>query len=39
MSQVTLLDEVSEWNQETCQQELKTVLPKLVISFPEYLFK
>ncbi|XP_039541431.1 uncharacterized protein C1orf112 homolog [Pimephales promelas] len=30
MSQVTLLDEVSEWNQETCQQELKTVLPKLV---------
>lgn len=30
MSQVTLLDEVSQWNQETCQQELKTVLPKLV---------
>uniref|UniRef100_A0A9J8DE39 Fignl1 interacting regulator of recombination and mitosis n=1 Tax=Cyprinus carpio carpio TaxID=630221 RepID=A0A9J8DE39_CYPCA len=30
MSQVTLLDEVSRWNQETCQQELKTVLPKLV---------
>uniref|UniRef100_A0A671P4F8 14 kDa phosphohistidine phosphatase-like n=1 Tax=Sinocyclocheilus anshuiensis TaxID=1608454 RepID=A0A671P4F8_9TELE len=29
MSQVTLLDEVSQWNQETCQQELKTVLPKL----------
>lgn len=30
MSQVTLLDEVSQWNQETCQQELKSVLPKLV---------
>ncbi|XP_067273799.1 FIGNL1-interacting regulator of recombination and mitosis isoform X2 [Pseudorasbora parva] len=30
MSQVTLLGEVSQWNQETCQQELKTVLPKLV---------
>ncbi|XP_043075256.1 uncharacterized protein C1orf112 homolog [Puntigrus tetrazona] len=30
MSQVTLLDEVSQWSIETCQQELKTVLPKLV---------
>ncbi|XP_026088599.1 FIGNL1-interacting regulator of recombination and mitosis isoform X3 [Carassius auratus] len=30
MSQVTLLDEVSRWDQETCQQELKTVLPKLI---------
>ncbi|XP_051955013.1 uncharacterized protein C1orf112 homolog isoform X1 [Xyrauchen texanus] len=30
MSQVTLLDEVSQWNKETCQQELKSVLPKLV---------
>uniref|UniRef100_A0A8C1GJ96 Si:dkey-97o5.1 n=1 Tax=Cyprinus carpio TaxID=7962 RepID=A0A8C1GJ96_CYPCA len=39
MSQVTLLDEVSRWNQETCQQELKTVLPKLVISFPDFLHK
>ncbi|XP_057209428.1 uncharacterized protein C1orf112 homolog isoform X1 [Triplophysa rosa] len=30
MSQVTLLEEVSQWNQETCQQQLKSVLPKLV---------
>ncbi|XP_052391734.1 uncharacterized protein C1orf112 homolog isoform X1 [Carassius gibelio] len=30
MSQVTLLDEVSRWDQETCQQELKTILPKLI---------
>uniref|UniRef100_A0A673JVV5 Uncharacterized protein n=1 Tax=Sinocyclocheilus rhinocerous TaxID=307959 RepID=A0A673JVV5_9TELE len=35
MSQVTLLDEVSQWNQETCQQELKTVLPKLHTSKSE----
>ncbi|TRY98904.1 hypothetical protein DNTS_026560 [Danionella cerebrum] len=35
MSQVTLLDEVSQWNQETCRQELQTVLPKLLISFSE----
>lgn len=30
MSQVTLLEEVSQWSQETCQQQLKSVLPKLV---------
>lgn len=39
MSQVTLLDEVSQWNQETCQQELKSVLPKLVISFTDCIFR
>ncbi|KAA0708492.1 hypothetical protein E1301_Tti005735 [Triplophysa tibetana] len=35
MSQVTLLEEISHWNQETCQQQLKSVLPKLVISFTD----
>ncbi|KAG7230827.1 hypothetical protein INR49_019641, partial [Caranx melampygus] len=28
----SLLDEVVQWNQETCRQELKSVLPKLTIS-------
>uniref|UniRef100_A0A3Q3DM64 Fignl1 interacting regulator of recombination and mitosis n=1 Tax=Hippocampus comes TaxID=109280 RepID=A0A3Q3DM64_HIPCM len=35
MSQTnTLLDEVVRWNQETCRQQLKAVLPKLTISSP-----
>uniref|UniRef100_A0A3Q2Z6X7 Fignl1 interacting regulator of recombination and mitosis n=1 Tax=Hippocampus comes TaxID=109280 RepID=A0A3Q2Z6X7_HIPCM len=35
MSQTnTLLDEVVQWNQETCRQQLKAVLPKLTISSP-----
>lgn len=28
----SLLDEVVQWSQETCRQELKSVLPKLTIS-------
>ena len=30
---VTLLEEVEQWSPDTCKKELKTVLPKLVISF------
>ncbi|KAK3542591.1 hypothetical protein QTP86_031293 [Hemibagrus guttatus] len=30
MSQATLLEEVVHWSPETCQQQLKVVLPKLV---------
>ncbi|KAJ8279149.1 hypothetical protein COCON_G00062150 [Conger conger] len=30
MSQATLLEEVIHWSEETCRQELKSVLPKLV---------
>ncbi|XP_060773330.1 FIGNL1-interacting regulator of recombination and mitosis isoform X3 [Neoarius graeffei] len=30
MSQATLLEEVVQWSPETCQQQLKAVLPKLV---------
>uniref|UniRef100_A0A3B4AR73 Uncharacterized protein n=1 Tax=Periophthalmus magnuspinnatus TaxID=409849 RepID=A0A3B4AR73_9GOBI len=29
----SLLDEVVQWSPETCRQELKSVLPKLAISF------
>ncbi|XP_029905383.1 FIGNL1-interacting regulator of recombination and mitosis [Myripristis murdjan] len=29
MSQTTLLEEVLQWSQDTCRQELKSVLPKL----------
>uniref|UniRef100_A0A667Y607 Fignl1 interacting regulator of recombination and mitosis n=1 Tax=Myripristis murdjan TaxID=586833 RepID=A0A667Y607_9TELE len=32
MSQTTLLEEVLQWSQDTCRQELKSVLPKLTIS-------
>uniref|UniRef100_A0AAQ4QLY9 Fignl1 interacting regulator of recombination and mitosis n=1 Tax=Gasterosteus aculeatus aculeatus TaxID=481459 RepID=A0AAQ4QLY9_GASAC len=31
-SNTSLLDEVMQWSQETCRQELKSVLPKLTIS-------
>uniref|UniRef100_A0A3Q3L195 FIGNL1 interacting regulator of recombination and mitosis n=1 Tax=Mastacembelus armatus TaxID=205130 RepID=A0A3Q3L195_9TELE len=31
-SNTSLLDEVVQWSQETCRQELKSVLPKLAIS-------
>lgn len=37
MSQTSLLDEVVQWSQETCRQELKSVLPKLTISFQMFL--
>ncbi|XP_064190130.1 FIGNL1-interacting regulator of recombination and mitosis [Anguilla rostrata] len=30
MSQATLLEEIIHWSEETCRQELKSVLPKLV---------
>ncbi|XP_030626724.1 FIGNL1-interacting regulator of recombination and mitosis [Chanos chanos] len=30
MSQATLLEEVVQWSPETCQRELKSVLPKLI---------
>ncbi|KAL4635082.1 hypothetical protein GN956_G14054 [Arapaima gigas] len=33
MSQMVLLEEVSLWSEETCGQELRSVLPKLLISF------
>ncbi|KAG7283653.1 hypothetical protein CRUP_020426 [Coryphaenoides rupestris] len=32
MSQSTLLEEVVNWSQETCRQQLSSVLPKLTIS-------
>uniref|UniRef100_A0A4W5JST4 Fignl1 interacting regulator of recombination and mitosis n=1 Tax=Hucho hucho TaxID=62062 RepID=A0A4W5JST4_9TELE len=33
MSQTTLLEEVVQWSKDTCRLEVKSVLPKLIISF------
>uniref|UniRef100_A0A8B9HV73 Uncharacterized protein n=1 Tax=Astyanax mexicanus TaxID=7994 RepID=A0A8B9HV73_ASTMX len=38
MSQTTLLEEVVQWSPETCRQEVKVVLPKLVISSGALVF-
>uniref|UniRef100_A0A3B4CH58 Uncharacterized protein n=1 Tax=Pygocentrus nattereri TaxID=42514 RepID=A0A3B4CH58_PYGNA len=37
MSQATLLEEVVQWSPEMCRQEVKVVLPKLVISSGEHI--
>uniref|UniRef100_A0A6Q2ZBE7 Uncharacterized protein n=1 Tax=Esox lucius TaxID=8010 RepID=A0A6Q2ZBE7_ESOLU len=38
MSQTTLLEEVAQWSQDTCRQEVNSVLPKLIISFHGSVF-
>uniref|UniRef100_A0A8C7IZ83 Fignl1 interacting regulator of recombination and mitosis n=1 Tax=Oncorhynchus kisutch TaxID=8019 RepID=A0A8C7IZ83_ONCKI len=38
MSQTTLLEEVVQWSKDTCRLEVKSVLPKLIISFRGSLF-
>uniref|UniRef100_A0A8C7PZU4 Fignl1 interacting regulator of recombination and mitosis n=1 Tax=Oncorhynchus mykiss TaxID=8022 RepID=A0A8C7PZU4_ONCMY len=38
MSQTTLLEEVVQWSKDTCRLEVKSVLPKLIISFGGSLF-
>uniref|UniRef100_A0A674BAJ9 Fignl1 interacting regulator of recombination and mitosis n=1 Tax=Salmo trutta TaxID=8032 RepID=A0A674BAJ9_SALTR len=36
MSQTTLLEEVVQWSKDTCRLEVKSVLPKLIISFQSW---
>ncbi|KAI5090351.1 hypothetical protein C0J45_19212, partial [Silurus meridionalis] len=36
MSQTTLLEEVMQWSPDTCEQQLKEVLPRLLISFTSH---
>uniref|UniRef100_A0A8C8G3Y7 Uncharacterized protein n=1 Tax=Oncorhynchus tshawytscha TaxID=74940 RepID=A0A8C8G3Y7_ONCTS len=38
MSQTTLLEEVVQWSKDTCRLEVKSVLPKLIISFRGSLY-
>ncbi|KAK2189109.1 hypothetical protein NP493_115g09011 [Ridgeia piscesae] len=36
LSQTTLLDEVSRWDRQTCQQRLDDILPQLIVSFNKF---
>ena len=38
LSQTTLLDEVSRWDRQTCQQRLDDILPQLIVSFKNFKY-